>query len=575
MSEEAIIGTPATVLPKKAKVGKPTRHNASRNKVAYPTSGGYMIGQGGNFYSPEMSPDFLELPQSIDEQRNYYRFFYDNEPFVGQAIDLMTELPLSKIRLQKPKARNKKLAEASMRFCEKWVRSIHLLQRLMEMLHDLNLIGEVAVFAEDSTPDMPREITHERILIMDEETGEVKESWRPHEDAKDREIKWLKKNYKGWTALRVLVPETLHIETFPFTDEILIQIVPDSKTRSLIERANQGDPNSIRIVESMPEEIVDLIQVGGNIPLNTNPNAGSFVHYMARKKSQYEPRGKSVLQRCMRTLVFRDKLRQAQTSIASRHMTPYRVVWAEDLNDIQVEELRAQVDLALQDPDYSIITNYQVNWEEKGGGAENRLLDLTSEYELTDRQLYAGLGVTESLLSGESSYSGDRINLEVINERFMLVRALMQDYVDHYLLEPMCARMGFIEEDEDGNEVIIAPKLTFTRLALRDHQETFDALFNLYSKGSLDIDTILDLLNLDPDAVREKVQRDLMTINDPLFNEILRSLYSSVGNSMAEASNAAEKIADAMGIDYTKKQEGMGRFASKSNPVSDMIDILR
>ena len=46
------------------------------------------------------------------------------------------------------------------------------------------------------------------------------------------------------------------------------------------------------------------------------------------------------------------------------------------------------------------------------------ILDLSAEYDLTDRQLYAGLGVTEGLLSGESAYSGDRINLEVINTRF-------------------------------------------------------------------------------------------------------------------------------------------------------------
>ena len=35
----------------------------SRVKVAMTTSGS-MMGSGGNFYSPELSTDFLELPQS-------------------------------------------------------------------------------------------------------------------------------------------------------------------------------------------------------------------------------------------------------------------------------------------------------------------------------------------------------------------------------------------------------------------------------------------------------------------------------------------------------------------------------
>jgi hypothetical protein len=34
----------------------------------------------GNFYSPELSTDFLEMPETLEERRQYYRFFYDNEP---------------------------------------------------------------------------------------------------------------------------------------------------------------------------------------------------------------------------------------------------------------------------------------------------------------------------------------------------------------------------------------------------------------------------------------------------------------------------------------------------------------
>ena len=55
------------------------------------------------------------------------------------------------------------------------------------------------------------------------------------------------------------------------------------------------------------------------------------------------------------------------------------------MND--VEALREQVDLALQDPDYSIIANFQISWEEMG--SDQRLLDL-NEYDMTDRQMYAG-----------------------------------------------------------------------------------------------------------------------------------------------------------------------------------------
>jgi hypothetical protein len=238
-------------------------------------------------------------------------------------------------------------------------------------------------------------------------------------------------------------------------------------------------------------------------------------------------------------------------------MTPIRIVYGEDLDAADVEALRDQVDMALQDPDYSIIANFEVRWEEMG--ADQRLLDLGSEYDLTDRQLYAGLGVTEGLLSGESSYSGDRINLEVINTRYMLLRDQLQTFVERNLFEPMCARMGFIEEDEDGEERVIVPTLSFTRLALRDNRDTFDALYNLYTKGSLDVDTILELLNLDPVAVRERIERDLFTVNDPTFNEVLRGVYGDAGRAIAENSDAAEKIAKVLGLTYSEPKEE-GRF---------------
>lgn len=548
-------------VPKKAHVetGPPKRVIVSsmRSKVAFPQAGGVASASGGNFYSPELSTDFLELPQSADEKRNYYRFFYEAEPFVGQAVDLHTELPLSKVRFRKPEAKNQELADAAMKFCTKWAKKIGLLHRLIEIVHDYNLLGEVYIFAEDNSPDMPEEIKYEIVREIDED-GNAYEQKVKRTDWAERAGQWLRKNYKGWTALRVLPPEQIHMEGFPFTDEKLVELIPDSKTKDIISRADSGDPNAQRIANSMPPSVVEAIKTGQNIPLNTDPDAGSFVYYMARKKSQYEPRGHSLLERCLRILVYRDKLRQAQTSIASRHMTPIRVIWAENASASDVDLIREQVDLALMDPDYSIITNYELHWEEMG--SQQRLLELSGEYEMTDRQMYAGLGVTESLLSGESSYSGDRINLEVINTRYMLLREVLQDMIENNLLAPMCRRMGFVEIDDDGNEEVIVPTLSFTRLALRDNSDTFDALFNLYQKGSLDVEVILELLNIDPHSTRDKLKRDLFTVNDSKFNDMLGAMYGELGRGMVENTDITERIAKELGLTYEKKVEKEDRF---------------
>jgi len=568
MADKTTEGTPVGSVKsgdgiKKAKTGKPRKITGSmRSKTASFGSmgnGGSTEGIGGNFYSPELSTDFLELPQSLHEQWNYYRFFYRTEPFVGQAVDLHTELPISKVRIGMAKARNREVAVKATRFCERWASRVNLLDRLLCITHERNLLGVVNIWCEDANEEMPREIREQEARTLTED-GDAKEEWVEREDADERAVAWLKKNYKGWTSIRVLPPEQIKMQSFNFTDERIFELIPDSKTQAIIEKYQQGDPDAKRIVESMPPAVVKAVVQGSNIPLNTDPMAGSYIYCLLNRKSDYDPQGRSILERCMRILVYRDKLRQAQTSIASRHMTPIRIVYGEDLDIADVESLREQVDMALQDPDYSIIANFQINWEEMG--AEGRLLDLSSEYDLTDRQLYAGLGVTEGLLSGESSYSGDRINLEVINTRYMLLREQLQDLVQEHFFRPMCARMGFVEEDEDGEEQVIVPTLSFTRLALRDNRDTFDALYNLYTKGSLDVDTILELLNLDPVAVRERIERDLFTVNDPTFNEVLRGIYGDAGRAIAENSNASEKIAKVLGLKFEKPkaEDDGGRF---------------
>jgi hypothetical protein len=524
---------------------------------AYPQVGGTDMAGAGPYYSPEYSTDYLQLPHSQVQQWHWYRFFYKTDPFVKRAIDVHTELPLSKVRLSVPRAKNKELAQRAYRYCQKWADRTNLLHRLIEITFELNLLGEVNVYMEDNSPDMPRDIREENTLYFDSQTGQVREQWQLRDDADDREAEWVRKNYRGWTGIRVIPPEQVQVVTYPLSEDKDFELIPDRELKTLISRADAGDPTAIRVIQKMSEDLISAIRQDQNVPLNTDPDLGSHIVQLTNKKSQYDPRGHSLLECCIRTLVHRDKLRQAQAQISSRHMTPIRVVWGENLDAGDVEALRDQISMALIDPDYSIIVNKQITWEEMG--SESRLLDLGSEYDLSDRQLYAGLGVTESLLSGESSYSGDRINLEVINTRYLLLRELLQDFVERHMFQPMCRRMGFVETDQDGDEVVIYPKLSFTRLALRDNADTFDALFNLYNKNSLGLSVILDLLNIDFDATQEEVQKSLFTVNDPLFNELIRSLYGAMSDEIKNGTDVIKRAAEAMGLKYEKPAEE-GRF---------------
>jgi len=520
------------------------------------------------FYSPQLSTDFLEKPQNLRERRAFYRFFYNTNEIIGQAIDIHSTLPLSKLRLVPPKGKNKHMNEYVYKFFTGMCEDMKLFKTLIEITHEYYLFGNAFLFAEED--DWKEHCEDSQIATKKEEAKQRSQLLKDKFDITDKDPL-----FKGWKKLLILPPDQVRVSKLPLTDEVAIEYMPDPETRKFLTSDVPLDPTdpSRKLNHSISNELREKVRQSGVIPLDTNPNTGSHVFHLARKKSQYEPLGVSIVERCINTLILMDKLRQAQTSIASRHMTPMRIVWAEDLNVDDVDNLREQVDLALIDPDFSIVANYEIHWEEMG--SSGRLLDVEAEMESSLNRLLAGLGVTREVLTGEGTYTGSKISLEIMNTMYLLFREVIQDYIENYLFKPIARKKGFIEHDEYGNEVLLYPRLSFTRLAIRDNEQYFDAAFQLYQKGSISIDLILDILNIDPDATKDKIERDLFTVNDSLFNEMMRNLYTNVAAPLVDNTDVAQKLADYLKLKMTvpeepaEEAEGTSRFSSEDTKEND------
>ncbi len=536
---------------------------------SFGNAGGQAISNADSaFYSPQLSTDFLELPQSEREKRELFRFWYVTHPIVGAAIDFHTDVPMSKIRLSLPKGKDTKRNKQILHFFEQMCKRIRLFQTLYDATHEYWLHGNVFMFCEDH--DLTDEVTQEMIAdIQEEEVNEVdwggrlerrvekKVKLKPETERVKAIRDFVAKNYRGWERLQILPPEQVKLEVFQYTNRVNMELIPSEKDRIVVMKAQeQHDDNSARIAEDIPEQIRENLLSGQPIPLNTSPYddfyCSSFCYHLSHKKSSYDDRGISILERCLRTLNYQDKLRQAQTSIASRAMTPKRVIWADKMSDPDVDNLRDQIDQAIIDPDFSVITNFEVHWDEIG--SRDRLLDLSTEYDITNKLLFIGLRITESMLTGESTYSGERIHLDVMNTMYLLYRETIAQFVEEFLFAPVAEKKGFWEEDEFGNRVLLYPKLQFTRLALRDNTELQDFMFNLYNKGSLPISLILELLNIDADDTLTQLKADMWGPNDANFNEFVRALLTKVGEEALEDTDIMEKVTKNAGLKYNKKK---------------------
>jgi len=513
-------------------------------------NGGQSESSQGNFYSPQLSTDFLEKPQNLRERRAWYRHFYNANEFVGQALDLHSTLPLSKIRLEKPHGKNQEQVDYVYDFFLEMCSETKLFKTLLEISHEYHLLGNCFTYAEDHSPyDY-----NEGDKTGEARVAELKEFGKKEAERLYTEFNIIDKdpNYKGWRKLIILPPDQVRIKKIPFSDESLIEFIPDPETRKSIlgtqdPSYSPNNPNEKEAQPRLPTSLSRDLENNGSIALDTDPYSGSYVHHLARRKSQYETLGVSILERCINSLLLQDKLRQAQSQIASRHMTPIRVVWAEELSDVDVENLREQVDLALVDPDFSIIANYEVHWEEMG--SNGRLLELSSEYDHIENSLFAGLGVTREILTGEGTYAGNRMTLEILNTQYLLFRELLQEYVEDYLFKPVARKKGFVEKDKYGREKLIYPKLSFTRLAIKDNDTFFDQAMQLYNKGSISIDVILEMLNIDPISTRKKIEADLFTVNDFAFNQLMANVYTAAGQSLVEKFSVTDRLAEYMNLD--------------------------
>jgi hypothetical protein len=354
------------------------------------------------------------------------------------------------------------------------------------------------------------------------------------------------REYDGPTRIQILPPEQIEISNKGTMEDgpTIYYKPPEQQKQAYLE-----DPD-------VPAEVKEKIQLEGKIPLNQDPMKGSYIIHFARKKSGYELHGRSILQRCIRTVIYREKLRQVQSTLASRNMTPKSLIVAPGIPAIEVLALRAHVDEAKADPDYSVVLNYECRWDEIG--SEGRLLALDGEWQHTNSDLAIGMGLSPEILIGEGLYSGNRIQLQIMETSYLQFRDLITNIIEDQIFKPIAMERGFYETDKYGRPRWIYPKVTFSRMALRDSGDLYDMLFNLYSKGSLPVDIIYEFLSLDPEDCERKLEDALFTVKDSKFNEMLSNIYNSVGEWMMGNTDLGKRLTKGLTLEQVDNEADEG-----------------
>ena len=361
--------------------------------------------------------------------------------------------------------------------------------------------------------------------------------------------------YKGWQAMRSLPPHQIEVARKSNSDVKQIFYIPSEEEAATIQ-AN---------FETLSEDAQSFWKAKKRLLLSTEttsgpsehtkdlPADGSYCVQVSNARSDFELYGHSLIEPCLRDLIHDDKIGQVKSQTFARNMQPKRLIVAEGVDDSTLRSLQDMVDASTVDPDVSIITNYAVTWAEMG--AESRIQSFEGEYTHILQNLTAGLAFFQEFITGQTTYGGSRTPQEIMNTMYLAFREDISFFIENCIFRPVAERKGFYDIDEFGNKILIYPKVSFTRLAIRDAGETYDMLLNLYMKGSVSISRIYEILNIDEEEETQKLEAELFTLKDPKFTDLLSNIYQSVAQTLVERTDITEMLAKNMGLKYTVPAE--------------------
>jgi very-short-patch-repair endonuclease len=143
-------------------------------------------------------------------------------------------------------------------------------------------------------------------------------------------------------------------------------------------------------------------------------------------------------------------------------------------------------------------------------GNSGKVLTLSNEFEFINQEILDGMMINNALLNGEGpTFSNAAVGIEAMIERLQTFRREISNWIEQKIYLPEAKRQGFIDKDADSEEEeYIYPKIKWHSMHLRDQQQHRTFVLQLYEKGLLSAQTVLETFDFDPDQEIERKRYD-------------------------------------------------------------------
>lgn len=558
----------------KSDLPKSIQRQMKRNSKMAKASGVDIRMSNPVFYQPLFQSTNMLLPRDRRERNEWCRHFYRTEPIIATALDLHTEFPISDL--------NNVCSDSYIRkfFDYMAFEKLDLVNLLLDIGLEYWKIGDVFPF------------------------GQFNES-------------------EGmWEKFTLLNPDFVNINSSIFAGQEQIEMIPDDTMTSIVANGPSGSLGDL--YRQFPEDIIMQVRQGKNIALDNR-----LVSHITHKASSYETWGTPLMMRCFKTLIYKDKLRQAQDAIANRHIMPLRVAKigtpGEPMpSQADIDDFRDTLLEGEGDPNYFLVYHYGLSFEYVG--STGKILPLNTEFDFIQQELMTGLGITQAMLNGDGSgYTQAQVGAEALARRYAAYRLRLERWIREHVYKPVAETQGFYKPKNGSGAIatkymtaserkravankemdLIVPKLLWQKQDLTSNQTAMTFIQNLRDKGLISMTTVLPLLSLDPETEKRNLEAERGTVFDEnapktgplpkegqLLNDEFETGYTmreispesqfeevdytfdESGNAVSTGNNPADfglERHDSIGQNSAKQALDVNKFFNKKEPVDKIL----
>ncbi len=491
-------------------------------------------------------------------------------PLISRIVSLHTKLPLSTMRIQKPKHEIDIVQDYIHAYFDKLVSSEKFKENLEDIIRNFWTVGRGLGRVEDdfhfdkdtlmdgdlsklTLPEISQEDL-ERINKINSEYNRDPSSvtWAEKKSVLVHYLLQVNNEYKGVKHYRSIHPldlkgasvnEDIDYYTYDLPIPVGIKNWGDQNATNLKTEAELNSHPLVKLGYS--KGLVKLSLAGGSegkITIDSDPYGEDGV-YMTEISTS-----KPIIEACLESAIVNMAAIKHNNELVGMSSKIDRLISAPNASESQLAVLNSSLAEMAEAPQGSALAvNFEVNIEELSLDVKD-LIDLDATIERTNKEIMSTTGMPEELITEGGTYGSGFLKVELLSHEYIEFRNRLKAFIENQIFIPLAIKNGFITVDDWGNTVPLYPSVKFDKLSLARSSEDFAQLVDLVLSNKLPVELLYESMGLEAEDIKQKLVREKGTILDESVQDAISSAFSNLADMLSESPALKVKLLEALAL---------------------------